>query len=318
MTEIHLPDRGPSQEFWAEPGIQVVPLLTPTLPPATHTNCVVIGTDQVVIIDPASPYEEEQARLLTHLKSRGAEVLAIWLTHHHADHTGGVQALRTALDVPVLAHPATAERIQADISVDDALFDGDRTTLGELEIEALHTPGHARGHLAFREVTSRTLVAGDLVAGQGTIIIDPPEGDMSDYLATLGRLVQENVGAIIPAHGPLIDDGETKLLNYIGHREVRERQIAEALQKKANKQARPLDLVPEIYPEVPPVFHPLAARQVLAHLLKLEQEGQVDRPDGGSGVPGTPVYMATGQENRTPDVSFRWIGASTGPNTNWF
>ena len=317
MTEIHLPDRGPSQEFWAEPGIEVVPLRTPTLPPATHTNCVLLGMDQVVIIDPASPYEEEQVRLLAHLEARGAEVLGIWLTHHHADHTGGVQALRKSLDVPVLAHPATAQRLGPSISIDQSLFDGDRETLGSLEIEALHTPGHARGHLAFREVHSRTLVAGDLVAGQGTIVIDPPEGDMADYLATLARLVQDGVGAIIPAHGPLIRDGESRLLNYIGHREARERQVAEVLQNKPNHSARPLDLVPEIYPEVPPVFHPLAARQVLAHLLKLEQEGRVDRPDGGSGVPGSPVYMAAGHEASAPEATFRWIANDPPGATNW-
>jgi len=317
MTEIHLPDRGPSETFWAETGVEVVPLRTPTLPPATHTNCVLLGDDQVVVIDPASPYEDEQARLLTHLEHRGCEVIAIWLTHHHADHTGGVQALRHALDVPVLAHPATAERVGRGIAVDESLFDGDLVPLGDLQVEALHTPGHARGHLAFREVRTRTLVAGDLVAGQGTIIIDPPEGDMADYLTTLGRLVRDGVGSIIPAHGPVIEDGESRLLNYIGHREARERQVVEVLQGRPQSSAKPLDLVPEIYPEVPAVFHPLAARQLLAHLLKLEQEGKVDRPDGSSGVPGTPVYMATGQEAFAPDAAFRWIGPDLLSTSSW-
>ena len=171
MTEIHLPDRAPHEPFEVVPGIRVVPLRTPTLPPATHTNCVLIGHDDgVVVVDPASPYEEEQRRLLKELE--GVSVRAIWLTHHHADHVGGVQALRAALDVPVRAHPATTAQIAPGIPVDEPLFEGDVEDLGGgLLLEALHTPGHARGHLAFRDVDRRVVVAGDLVAGQGTIVI---------------------------------------------------------------------------------------------------------------------------------------------------
>ena len=292
MTEIHLPDRAPHEPFEVVPGIRVVPLRTPTLPPATHTNCVLVGhAEGLVIVDPASPYEEEQRRLLEALD--GTDVRAIWLTHHHGDHIGGVQALRGALDVPVRAHPATAAKLAPGIPIDEPLFEGDHEDLGRgLILEALHTPGHARGHLAFRDQVRRVVIAGDLVAGQGTIVIDPPEGDMGDYLATLGQLVAEGVSAVVPAHGPHAVNGEAKILGLIGHREARERQVLEVLAAQPDRRARSIDLAAVIYPEVPPMFHPLAARQILAHLLKLEREGRVDRPDGSIGVPGTPVYMA--------------------------
>lgn len=255
------------------------------------------------MVDPASPYQDEQDRFVAWLEAAGARVEAIWLTHHHPDHVGGAAALRDRLDVPVLAHPATTERLGAMVPVDGALFEGDREQLDGVEIEVLHTPGHARGHLAFRDVDSRLVVAGDLVAGQGTIVIDPPEGDLVDYLGTLARLIAEGVGAMIPSHGPAIPDGEGKLLEYIAHRQHREEQVLAALAGRPERTGYAIDLTRAIYPEIPSMFHPLASRQIVAHLLKLELEGRVERPDGSTGAPGAMVYMAFG--SGAPDSAFR-------------
>ena len=307
MTEIHQPDRAPHEVFEHAPGILVVPLRTPTLPPATHTNCVLLGHGTVVVVDPASPYSDEQQRLLETIHAHRLVVQAIWLTHHHADHIGGAAALREALDVPICAHRATSERLVDQLRVDEELYSGDVEELGGLEVEVLHTPGHARGHLAFRDVAGRSVIAGDLVAGQGTIVIDPPEGDMADYLATLGHLVRSGVGSLVPSHGPAIADGEGLLLHYIAHRKMREDQLLTELETRGNAGAYPIDLVPTIYPEVPPIFHPLAARQVLAHLLKLEGEGRAARIGTAAGVPGQPVYMPAPGFTASPELAFRLL-----------
>jgi endoribonuclease LACTB2 len=307
VSAITEADAAPHQPFEAQPGVHVVPLRTPTLPPATHTNCVVVGdSERVIVIDPASPFTDEQDRFIGWLKARQVAVDAVWLTHHHADHVLAAQAVKDAFDAPILAHPATIERLGGIVSVDEGLFDGDVAEFEGLSIEALHTPGHARGHLAFRDPQTRLVVAGDLVAGQGTIVIDPPEGDMGDYLVTLARLIQDGIGAVVPAHGPLIVDGEAKLFEYIAHRQHREEQVADAI--RARGEGKAIDLVPAVYPDVPAMFWPLAARQLLAHLLKMEVEGLVDRPDGSTGAPGSPVYMAAGAF-AAPDSAFRWTGS---------
>jgi glyoxylase-like metal-dependent hydrolase (beta-lactamase superfamily II) len=234
-------------------------------------------------------------------------VQAIWLTHHHADHIGGVAALKEALNVPVCAHRATAERLEGQLRIDEELYSGDIGELGGVPVEVIHTPGHARGHLAFGVGPKACLVAGDLVAGQGTIVIDPPEGDMGDYLATLGALVQRGVGVVVPAHGPAAEDGESLLLGTIAHRLMREDQLVEVLGQRGQQGVYPIDLVPTIYPEVPVMFHPLAARQVLAHLLKLEAEGRAFRPGGGRGVPGQPVYLPSAPGTAVPDAAFALV-----------
>ena len=112
---------------------------------------------------------------------------------------------------------------------------------------------------------------------------------------------------MIPAHGPAIDDGEGLLLRYIAHRMAREEQVLSALRTAPVDGVYPIDVVPGLYPEVPGLFHPLAARQVLAHLLKLEAEGKVERVGGGSAVPGQPIYMPAAGTVAAPEAAFRLL-----------
>jgi glyoxylase-like metal-dependent hydrolase (beta-lactamase superfamily II) len=144
----------------------------------------------------------------------------------------------------------------------------------------LQLPGHTRGHLCLIEDGSGAVVAGDLVAGVGTVIIDPPEGDMADYLASLDRLLGEKPGAIYPAHGPVVPGGVQKLEQYRTHRLERERLVIEALQKRKGP-ATPAQLVPDAYPDVKPELYPYAERSLLAHLVKLVREGRASETDQG-------------------------------------
>ena len=247
-------------------GVALLPVLTPTLPPATHTNAVVLGQRRVTVIDPASPWTDEQARLWEALADRTVE--AILLTHHHADHVGGVEDLRRRSGAPVIAHPATAARVP--FKMDATIDEGQTYETDAGSWEVLHTPGHASGHLCLHR--DGVIVAGDMVAGEGTIVLDPPEGDLSLYLHHLRRLRRLEPRLLLPAHGPPLHDAIGTLETYVTHRQMRTEQVRAAL--AAHEPAAPGDLVDAVYSELHPLMRPVAARQILCHLQHLVAVGE--------------------------------------------
>ena len=250
-------------------GLIVVPLRAPTLPPATHTNCLLLGDDELWVVDPGSPWPEEQQILretLDRLESEGRKAVGVLLTHHHPDHVGGAQVLGLP-DRGARARRRRCSTFRCSASSRTAM----RFEVGPRGWRALHLPGHTRGHLCLIEQGSGAVVAGDLVAGVGTTIIDPPEGDLADYLASLDRLLEMKPGAIYPAHGPVVPGGVAKLAHYRAHRHEREELVLAALSKTPRP---PAELVPAAYPELKPEMYSLAERSLLAHLYKLVREGR--------------------------------------------
>ncbi len=254
-------------------GIFLVPQRTPTLPPATHTNCWVVdvGGGGLALVDPGSPHDEEQRRLERVLEDLSADGLApreIWLTHHHVDHVGGVAALRARHDVVVRTQPATAERIGLAPGSYEPLSDGD---VLHGTWRALHTPGHTRGHVTFLHEHTGALLAGDMVSTLSTIVIDPPEGDMAVYLASLERLRDLGPRTLFPAHGSPTLGAVAKLDEYLAHRREREAKVVDALASPGTLD----EVTARAYDDVPPFMLPVAARSCLASLEKLHREGRV-------------------------------------------
>ena len=255
-------------------GISVVPVRTPTLPPATHTNTYAVGHDTLTLVDPASPYEDEQERLASVLRETGLPIERVLLTHHHHDHVSGVHALRDAFpDVVVAAHDLTIQRLAGRVTVDERLEDGDVIECGGVTLNALFTPGHAPGHLVFHDHDSGAVIAGDMVAGVGTILIDEVDGDLELYLNSLQAMRDLRPTVLLPAHGEPLRQADAVLAFYVAHRHQRTEQVRAALDEHGAMTAH--ELVPHVYAELDPRAHPIAAVQIGSHLRWMLAHGVV-------------------------------------------
>jgi glyoxylase-like metal-dependent hydrolase (beta-lactamase superfamily II) len=226
------------------------------------TNTWVVGPAPAVVIDPGP---EHDGHLREIVRSAG-HVGEIVLTHDHPDHAPGAMRLAEMVGAPVrAARPADGMEL---------LRDGQVVRAGTTSLQAVATPGHSPDHLAFFEPGAGALFTGDAVLGRGTSVIDPPEGDLAAYLRSLRRMRELDPATIYPGHGPVVLRARDKLDEYLEHREMRERQILDAL---GTERKTPEEMVGEIYEGYPPEVLELAARSVLAHLLKLEVEGKVEK-----------------------------------------
>ena len=196
------------------------------------------------VVDPG-PNDE---RHLKELLATGM-VERIVLTHRHPDHAAGAARLSELAGARVLAFGA-------------GISDGD--VIGGLV--AVHTPGHAPEHLCFWHPESRTLLSGDLLAGEGSIMISPPEGELRKYVASLERVRGLAPSRILPGHGPEVARAEEKIEEYLAHRREREARVVAALDSGARSLH---EVVESAYADVPPPMRPYAELSAKAHLLKL-------------------------------------------------
>jgi glyoxylase-like metal-dependent hydrolase (beta-lactamase superfamily II)/8-oxo-dGTP pyrophosphatase MutT (NUDIX family) len=281
------------------PAVQMVPLHTIPLPPSTHTNAYLVGSGPIYLLDPGAAEPAEQERLFHLLdaqRARGRKLTAIVLTHHHPDHVGAANACAQRYGLPVWAHPLTARALEGKIAVTRALDDGEHLDLGTppdgsgpWHLEAIHTPGHAPGHLAFYDPHYRLLFAGDMVSTLTSIVIVPPDGDLAVYIASLKRLRGYDCRLLLPGHGsPSARPGQT-IDECLAHRARREEQLLAALSATPRSLA---DLAAELYRGLPAHLMRLARWQVWAGLQKLEREGRVV-PAGDRAEPVWRLEQAT-------------------------
>ncbi len=270
------------EPYLLKPGYWVAPLRTPTLPPATATNTAIVGRRRLAIIEPATPHPDEQQRLLAMLDGRmadGARVEAILITHHHSDHIGFAQALAERTGAPILAHPETAKRVS--MTVDRQLTDETPIELDEGHaLRPIFTPGHAPGHLVYLDTATGIAHAGDMVAGEGSILIDPDDGgDMSAYLDSLQRLAALGASRLVPAHGNSFEEPEAVCRRFIEHRLGRERKVLAAMGTESKTLP---EILASAYADTPEILWPLAEKSLRAHLSKLVTDARVIQDETGA------------------------------------
>jgi glyoxylase-like metal-dependent hydrolase (beta-lactamase superfamily II) len=228
------------------------------------TNSWVVGRAPAWLVDPGPALDEHLAALKAEIDARKG-LGGVALTHDHPDHTGAVPAIRALYPDVLLA--------AADGNVDVKLTDGD--AFGPLE--ALATPGHAPDHMAF--VTGTAALTGDAVLGEGSVFVSPYPGSLTAYLDGLARLGARELTVLCPGHGPVVQEPQAKLEQYISHRLDRERRLLAAL----NSGKRSVDdLLDDAWSDAPPQLRAAATVTLAAHLDKLGNEGRlpsgVERP----------------------------------------
>ena len=233
------------------------------------TNTYLIDTpDGMVVLDPGPEEHPEHVEAI--LRATGPNIALILVSHTHHDHVGAVPALQQATGAPTVGfRDSGLETFTADIK----LADGDMIA----GMQAIHTPGHASDHLCFalpaRDGTA-VLFSADHVMSWSTSVVSPPGGDMADYFASLRRLLERTDDVFLPGHGPTLSEPRNLVREMLVHRTMREQAIERALAKGATGTYALMDT---LYSQVHPRLRRAAERNVLAHLLKLEAEGKVQR-----------------------------------------
>ena len=246
----------------------------PMTGPGTNSY-LVGGGDRWTVVDPGPALPVHVRALLDAAPGRIERIL---VTHTHRDHSPAAAALAAATGAPVWGRRAAHPEWQDETFVPDReLAGGERFEVADgVELEAIHTPGHASNHLCYLLAAEKTLFTGDHVMQGSTVVINPPDGDMSAYLEALRGLLERELDWLAPGHGFLVARPHAVLQALIAHRLGREQRVADAL---AGAVQATLDgLLPVAYADVPPALHPMARRSLLAHLLKLARDGRADAP----------------------------------------
>jgi len=274
----------PDVDVWSE-RVTVALGQNPSAFTGPGTNTYLVGTGpRRILLDTGDGRDAYLPILEQAMERAGCQAISeIVLTHGHPDHIGGAESVMKRFgEVPVHKRPwpeiDTAYPFEISPIDDGSVIETEGATL-----RGVHTPGHCPDHLCFILEEERAAFSGDNVLGIGTTVIPSESGSLLDYMTSLSRLEDEKPARIYPAHGPCIQDGRAKVREYIEHRLERERQILEAMGSETKEV---IEIVRTVYVGYPETLYPAAGQSVTSHLVKLENEGQVERVDapgdGGS------------------------------------
>ena len=242
-----------------------IPVPAQTRAPNGETNAYVLGSDDALLLDPATLTDD----LATAIEACGVAHIAV--THHHPDHVGAVAECAREFDCAVWARRGREAAFTAATGVDpDHTFAPSETIPVGDGVDVLTTAGHAPEHVAF--AVDDGYVSGDLAVAEGSVVVGAPEGDMRAYLSSLRRVHARGPEHLYPGHGPVVEAPRATCRRLITHRLRRERAISDAVEDGAET----LDaIVDEAYDKDLSGVRDLARVTVRAHLEKLAVEGHV-------------------------------------------
>ena len=266
---------GPQMEPFTrlQKGMRRLVAPNPSMMTGPGTNTYLFGDREIAVLDPGPAIDAHLDRIV---ELAGAPIRWVLVTHTHPDHSPGARLLAAATGAELLGRPAPPGAQQdTSFAPTRVLDDGDLLETGEFVLQALLTPGHASNHLCYLHAESNWLFTGDHVIDGSTVVINPPDGNMKQYIEALRRVRHLGVGALAPGHGEIIDDPVRAIDWIIDHRLAREDKVAAAVRRNPGLTIR--ELVPHVYQDVQPKLYRLAERSLLAHLLKLEEEHAATR-----------------------------------------
>lgn len=263
----------PGKPTLIAPGAWRLLALNPGMMTGPGTNTYLVGKSELAVIDPGPADERHLENILRAANTIGAPIRQVLVTHTHRDHSPGAALLARELALEVIGPATPADGLQDESFRPGRLIaDGDSISVGPLALRAIATPGHVSNHFCYLLEREQLLFTGDHLIHGSTVVIAPPSGSMSDYIASLRRLLDEPVEVMAPGHGDLIREPVETLEKTIAHRLERERKVAAALANHPESTAA--DLVKVVYSDVPAFLHNIATLSLEAHLIKLVEDGR--------------------------------------------
>lgn len=250
-------------------GVRRIIAPNPGMMTGPGTNTYLIGTDVIAVIDPG-PVIESHLQMI----ADSGNIKWILVSHTHPDHSPGAGKLAELTGAITIGIPAPdGEHQDKSFRPDRIPADGDTLDGPDFSIQMINTPGHASNHLCFLHAAHRWLFTGDHIMNGSTVVINPPDGDMREYLRSLANLRKIEIDAIAPGHGDVFYDPQDVIDWIVEHRLSREEKVADAVSAYPDLTSH--ELVPHVYADVDKRLHGWAERSLLAHLIKLKKDQRV-------------------------------------------
>lgn len=240
------------------------------------TNTYLIGNEDISLVDPGPNDADHIDKILA---LGGDKIKRILVTHTHTDHSPAALPISKKLNIPMFGRLVDRDSEWEDETFvpDTVLSHGDTISTNEYTLETIHTPGHASNHLCFYLKDQKCLLTGDHIMDGSTVVIAPPDGNMTEYIESLKLLESYDIDYFAPGHGEFMLEPSKTIQSIIRHRLSRESKVLRCIE---NNEDQDIDeLLLSVYDDVPDILHPIARMSLLAHLIKLEGDGKILQTD---------------------------------------